>query len=187
MAVNLSFTSLGARQGVTPLAVNALLMQLFLLFSYVMDGFAYAGEAIGGRYYGAHNREAFVATVRRLFVWGGVVAALFTVAYAVGGRAFLSLLTDDATVKAAAADYFPWALAIPLVGVAAFIWDGVFIGVTATRLMLLSSAVAAAAFFAVSLGLFQPMGNHALWLGMTVFLFSRGVVQTVAYFAKRWF
>lgn len=187
VAVNLSFTSLGARQGVTPLAVNALLMQLFLLFSYVMDGFAYAGEAIGGRYYGAHNSEAFVATVRRLFVWGGVVAALFSVAYAVGGRAFLSLLTDDTTVKAAAADYFPWALAIPLVGVAAFIWDGVFIGVTATRLMLLSSAVAAAAFFAVSLGLFQPMGNHALWLGMTVFLLSRGVVQTVAYFAKRWF
>lgn len=180
VAVNLYFTSAGARQGATVLAVNAMLMQLFLLFSYVMDGFAYAGEALGGRYFGAHNRSAFADTVHRLFLWGLLVTVLFTAVYAIGGTAFLSLLTDDAHVIAASRDYLPWALAIPVAGCAAFVWDGLFIGMTATRLMLLSSALSAFAFFAVAVGLFPVMGNHALWLAMLVFLAMRGLVQTVA-------
>ncbi len=180
VAVNLYFTSAGARQGATVLAVNAMLMQLFLLFSYVMDGFAYAGEAVGGRYFGARNRRAFADTVRRLFLWGLLVTVLFTAVYAIGGNAFLSLLTDDAHVIAVSGEYFPWALAIPVAGCAAFVWDGLFIGMTATRLMLLSSALSAAAFFAVAIGLFPLMGNHALWLALLVFLAMRSLVQTVA-------
>lgn len=181
VAVNLYFTSIGARQGATILAVNTMLMQLFLLFSYVMDGFAYAGEAVGGRCFGARNRAAFTDTVHRLFVWGSLVTVAFTVIYAIGGRAFLRLLTDNETVIAAASGYYPWALAIPTIGCAAFIWDGIFIGMTATRIMLLSSVLGAAAFFATVLGLFPVIGNHALWLAMLAFLAVRGIVQTVAY------
>lgn len=178
VAVTLFFTSAGASQGVIVLAVNTLLMQFFTLFSYVMDGFAYAGEALSGRYIGARNRNAFMDTTRRLFAWGGAMALLFTLMYALGGNAFLGLLTDDREVIAAADTYFYWALAIPAAGIAAFIWDGIFIGATATRPMLLSMAVAAAGFFALYYGLRPLLGNHALWLAFLTYLFLRGVVQT---------
>ena len=102
VAVTLFFTSAGASQGEIILAVNTLLMQLFTLFSYVMDGLAYAGEALSGRYIGARNREAFTDTVRHLFGWGAVIAVLFTLVYALGGNAFLGLLTDDKEVIAVA-------------------------------------------------------------------------------------
>ena len=102
VAVNLFFVSAGATQGTVVLAVNTLLMQLFTLFSYVMDGFAYAGEALCGKYAGAGDRTGFHATVRRLFVWGAILTTAYTAVYALGGNTFLSLLTDDAPVLAAA-------------------------------------------------------------------------------------
>lgn len=113
VAVTLFFTSAGASQGEIILAVNTLLMQLFTLFSYVMDGLAYAGEALSGRYIGARNREAFTDTVRHLFGWGAVIAVLFTLVYALGGNAFLGLLTDDKEVIAVADTYFIGRLPCP--------------------------------------------------------------------------
>lgn len=181
VAVNLFFTSAGARQGAVILAVNTVLMQLYLLFSYFMDGFAYAGEAICGHYYGAGNNAAVRATVRRLFLWGAVVVAVFTAVYALGGEGFLHLLTDDNTVIAASGEYFPWALAVPLAGVAAFVWDGVFIGLTATRGMLVSSVIAAVAFFSTYFLLQPSLGNHALWLAQIVYLSMRGIIQSVIF------
>lgn len=178
VAVTLFFTSAGASQGEIILAVNTLLMQLFTLFSYVMDGFAYAGEALSGRYIGARNREAFTDTVRHLFGWGVVMAVFFTLVYALGGNAFLGLLTDDKEVIAAADTYFYWALAVPAVGIAAFIWDGIFIGATATRGMLLSMATAVASFFVLYYGLHPVLANHALWLAFLTYLLMRGVMQT---------
>lgn len=178
VAVTLFFTSAGASQGEIILAVNTLLMQLFTLFSYVMDGFAYAGEALSGRHIGARNREAFTDTVRHLFGWGVVMAVLFTLVYALGGNAFLGLLTDDKEVIAAADTYFYWALAVPAVGIAAFIWDGIFIGATATRGMLLSMATAAVSFFVLYYGLHPVLANHALWLAFLTYLLMRGVMQT---------
>ena len=181
VAVNFYFLSAGASAGAVVLAVNTLLMQLFTLFSYVMDGFAYAGEALCGRLYGARNVAGFRRMVSRLFVWGVCVALAYTAVYAAGGRAFLSLLTDSGQVVSAASRYMWWAVAIPLCGVAAFVWDGVFIGITATRGMLLSSAVAAAVFFVVQQLLCPMMHNHALWLAFLSFLATRGIVQTVIY------
>ena len=178
VAVTVFFTSTGATYGDVVLAVNTLLMQLFTLFSYVMDGFAYAGEALSGRYIGARNREAFTDTVRHLFGWGAVIAVLFTLVYALGGNAFLGLLTDDKEVIAVADTYFYWALAVPAVGIAAFIWDGIFIGATATRGMLLSMAAAAVSFFILYYGLHPVLANHALWLAFLTYLLMRGVVQT---------
>ena len=178
VAVTLFFTSAGAAQGDVVLAVNTLLMQLFTLFSYVMDGFAYAGEALSGRHIGARNHAAFRLTVRRLFLWGAGMAAAFTLLYAVGGEAFLGLLTDEREVIAASQDYFYWAIAIPVAGVTAFTWDGIFIGATATRGMLASMAVAAACFFALYFGLRESLGNHALWLAFIAYLATRGIVLT---------
>lgn len=181
VGVNLYFTSAGARQGAVILSVNTVIMQLYLLFSYIMDGFAYAGEAMGGRYYGADNGVAFRNTVHRLFGWGLLMAVLFTVVYGCGGSLFVRLLTNEENVITASATYLPWAWLIPFAGVAAFIWDGIFIGITATRWMLLSSVVSAVCFFLIEILASPYWGNHALWLAMIVYLAMRGVVQTIVY------
>ena len=185
VAVNLYFLSAGSRQGALILAANTLLMQLFLLYSYIMDGFAYAGEALSGKYLGAGNHAALWKTIRHLFGWGGAVVVIFTSAYALWGPSFLTLLTDDATVIHTATDYFPWAVAVPLAGMAAFIWDGVYIGTTYTRGMLISSVIASAVFFLVYLLLRSVWGNHALWLAFILFLLVRGIVQTVLVFFSK--
>ena len=179
VAVTMYFTTAGAAQGEVVLAVNTLLMQFFILYSFVMDGFAYAGEAMSGRFIGAGNREALTDTIRRLFVWGGATMLAFTAAYAFGGNVIVGLLTDDRGVVAAASDYFGWAVAIPAAGMAAFIWDGVFIGATATRLMLASMAVAALSFFVLFFSLRPALGNHGLWIAFLSYLFLRGAMQTL--------
>ncbi|MBR1687762.1 MAG: MATE family efflux transporter [Prevotella sp.] len=181
VAVNLYFTAAGARQGAVVLAVNTLLMQLYLLFSYILDGFAYAGEALGGRFWGAGDRQAVSDVVRRLFGWGGAMVVLFTLVYVIGGLPFLRLLTDEPQVVEAARPYVFWAYLIPAAGVAAFVWDGLFIGFTATRGMLWSSVLAAAVFFATAEGLVPQWGNHGLWMAMIVYLLVRGWVQTFIY------
>lgn len=177
-SVMLFFTSAGSRSGDIILAVNTLLMQFYLLFSYVMDGFAFAGEALSGKRKGAGNYVALHATVRRLFRWGAVLTVAFTVVYVLCGQLFVSLLTDDGQVRAASADYLPWAVAVPAFGVMAFLWDGVFIGMTLTRGMLVSSFVATLLFFALYVLLFPVLGNHGLWIAFMVYLFMRGVIQT---------
>ena len=181
VAVNLYFTSAGAQQGTLVLAVNTLLMQLFTIFSYFMDGFAYAGEALAGRYYGAGNQKMLQSVVRCLFGWGTAMVVLFTLLYGVGGETFLTLLTSDHEVISASSEYFVWALLIPVCGMAAFVWDGIFIGITATRGMLEACFLAALAFFAIWFLGRNALGNHALWLALNIYLLLRGVVQTIVY------
>lgn len=177
VAVTTFFTSTGARQGDVVLAVNTLLMQLFTLFSYIMDGFAYAGEALAGRFIGARNKNGLNRMIQLLFIWGIGLSLLFTLLYAFGGREFLALLTDDQSVIAESERYFYWVLAVPLCGFAAFLWDGILIGATATRLMLYAMAIASAAFF-ILFYIFSPtMGNHALWMAFLVYLVLRGLLQ----------
>lgn len=106
------------------------------------------------------------------------MAGLFTVAYAIGGDTFLGLLTDELRVIDAARSYLGWALAIPMVGMAAFIWDGIYIGATNTRGMLQSMAAASACFFLLYYGLYHAWGNHALWLAFLSYLGVRGIMQT---------
>lgn len=178
VAVTTYFTSRGAEQGDIILAVNTLMMQLFTLYSYIMDGFAYAGEALTGRYVGAHNQADLRRMIRTLFAWGIGLALAFTLLYGIGGSSFLSLLTNEQEVLNASSDYFYWVLAIPLAGMAAFLWDGIYIGATASRQMLYSMLVASVSFFILQ-GIFQQrMGNHALWMAFIAYLFLRGLVQT---------
>lgn len=183
VAVTLFFTSAGAAQGEVVLAVNTLLMQLFTLFSYIMDGFAYAGEALAGRYIGAGNRPELHRTVRRLFGWGIGLSVAFTLLYALGGQAFMGVLTNEASVIHEADTYFYWVLAIPLAGFSAFLWDGIFIGATATRQMLYAMFVASVSFFILYYSLHHLLGNHALWLAFIVYLALRGAMQ--AFLAKK--
>ena len=177
VAVTVFFTSAGAAQGEVVLAVNTLLMQLFTLFSYIMDGFAYAGEALAGKHIGANNRIALRQMIRQLFGWGIGLSLAFTLLYGIGGEGFLGLLTNEPNVIAASSTYFYWVLAIPLAGFAAFLYDGIFIGATATHLMLRAMVVASAAFFLIYFGCRGVLGNHALWLAFIAYLSLRGIIQ----------
>ncbi len=186
VAVNLYFTSAGARQGAVILSVNTVMMQLYLFFSYFMDGFAYAGEALGGKAYGARNATAFHETLRRLWMWTLIVATAYTLLYIIGGQWIVGLLTDEPQVIETTRDYLYWAWLIPAAGCVAFIWDGVFIGTTATRGMLVSSFLSALAFFAIChISLLFPHSslpeNHFLWLAMVIYLAMRGILQTIWY------
>ena len=177
IAVTTYFTSVGASQGDVILAVNALLMQFFVIFSYIMDGFAYAGEAVGGMYYGAKDLANFKVFTKVLFGWGLVLSVLFTLVYLFFGQVFLGVLTDDLEVLEVARTYFPYALAIPLLGFGAFLYDGLFIGATATRGMLVAVARASVGFFVCKFTLFPIWGNHALWISFLLYLLLRGVIQ----------
>jgi MATE family multidrug resistance protein len=181
VGVNLFFTAASARQGAVILSVNTVLLQLFLFFSYFMDGFANAGEALCGRYYGAQEREMFRLTLRQLFLWALLVTILFTALYVGGSHVIVALLTDDTDVRHVAREYLPWVWLIPAAGAAAFIWDGVFVGITDSRGMLFTTLLATVAFAAVYLLTRTVMGNHGLWLAQIVYLALRGLSQTVWY------
>ena len=177
VAVTMYFTSAGAAQGDVVLAVNTLLMHFFTFFSYIMDGFAYSGEALAGKYIGANDRPALQQMIHHLFVWGIGLALASTLIYGIGGKEFLSLITNEQNVIAASSTYFYWVLAIPLAGFAAFLYDGIFIGATATGLMLRAMFVASVAFFGIYFGCRGLIGNHALWLAFITYLALRGIMQ----------
>lgn len=175
--VNLFFTSFGSRQGTLMLSANTLLLTLFTLTSFFLDGLAYAAEALGGKYCGAADRKAFSTLTRRLFLWGVIVAIAFTLVFAFGGKPLLHLLTSEHDVISTALPYLPWAVAIPIAGVTAFLLDGLFIGLTATRPMLWSTTLAAVVFFALYFALAPTLHNHALWLALIAYLAMRGIVE----------
>jgi MATE efflux family protein len=177
VAVNLFFTSAGGKQGALMLSVNTLLMTMFTLFSYFMDGFAYAGEALSGKLYGANDKVGFLKMVRSLFIFGGIMVVLFTSVYIFSGINFLRLLTDAEDVVQASTPYLIWVYFIPLAGVAAFIYDGIFIGMTETKGMLIPSAIAMACFFAFYYVAESSLGNNALWIAFLLFLSFRGILQ----------
>ena len=167
------------------LAVDALLLQFFTLFSYIMDGFAYAGESLVGRHIGARQQRHLKLAVRLLILWGMALTVLFTGLYAAFGTQFLHIFTDQQAVIAAAKDYMYWVLVIPVCGFAAFLFDGIFIGATATRTMRNAMFVATAAFFTVYYSLKCHAGadldehswNNILWLAFMVYLTLRGLLQ----------
>lgn len=181
VAVTTWFTRAGAQMGDLVLAANTLLLQLFYLFSYVMDGFANAGEALSGKFHGASQPRQFSKTVGSLFLWGIVLTLFFTMLYWVGGAPFLGLFSNDTSVVEKAVEFLPWALAVPVCGFAAFLWDGVFIGTTSTRSMLLSMIIATIVFFALWYSLKDSLQNNGLWLAFVSYLLVRGLAQTAFY------
>jgi MATE family multidrug resistance protein len=187
-AVFTFITAAGSHIGDEVLAVNNLLMQFFTLFSYIMDGFAYAGESLVGRYIGAREGKNLRSAVRLLLAWGLALTVAFTAAYAIGGEWFLAIFTNQQSVIDAAGDYMFWVLAVPVCGFAAFLFDGIFIGATASRTMRNAMFVATAAFFAIYFGfktiavstyetLNTQAWNNILWTAFMVFLVLRGVLQ----------
>lgn len=176
VAVTLWFTRSGSAEGARILAANTLLLQIFTLFSYFMDGFAYSGEALCGRFSGAGDKKSLHRCISTLIVIGAVFALLFTGITAATGRHGLALLTSDTAVVDDAMVYLPWAIAVPAFGFLAFTYDGICIGLTHTRAMLLSMVSATVAFFTTWAIMTPHMGNNGLWASFIIYLGVRSAV-----------
>lgn len=181
--ITMAVTSMGAKMGTGILAANTVLMQFFHIYSFFMDGFAFAGEALSGKAAGAHDRAGLRLTVRALLLWGGGVMLCFATVYALAGGSIASFITDDAGTLRLCSRYLFWTCVLVAGGAAAFIWDGVYIGLTATRAMLLSTATGAGAF-ALMVWLLPGDANDVLWGGFSAYLLLRGAVLWLRYPAE---
>lgn len=160
----------------TILAVNSILMQFFMFFSFLIDGFAHASEALTGRFIGSNDRGSLRRSIRLLFLWGAGISVVFTLLYLVGGEFIFRALTNNPEVISNARPYYFWVVMVPLVSFSAFLWDGIFIGATAgpemRNAMLVSTLVV---FFPAYFLAGRFMGNHGLWLAFILFMVARGV------------
>lgn len=191
MVVYVGYTSLASRYGDEELAVSSILMKFFMFFSYFVDGFAYAGEALVGKEFGRSRADALndkmSATgslndvVRLLFNWSIGVGLLFTAVYAVWGDECIALMTSDSGVIAAAKPYMGWLIAMPIVSALAFMWDGVFVGATAGVQIRNAMIWAALAFVIGYITTFSWWGPQALYIAYFAHLFAR-----VAYLTVEW-
>jgi len=178
------FTAKSAASGDSVLAANSILMQLWMVVSYGVDGFAYAAESLVGRFFGARDLVSLKKAIWHLFAWGMGLSLLASLTYWLFGRPILGLFTDKQDVILVAMAFFGWTIAAPVVNAVCFVWDGVFIGATATRAMLLSMVLATLVFFLPIYYLTRgSLGNHSLWLAMTGFMAVRGITLTL--YAKK--
>jgi MATE family multidrug resistance protein len=168
------FAHLGARQGDTTLAANALLLNFQTFMAYGLDGFAHAAEALVGAAIGARDRHAFRQAVKVTMFWSGLGALGFALVYWSAGTWIIERLTDQAAVRFTAETYLPWAALSPVISVWGFLLDGVFIGATRTRELMVSMTLSFAVFVAASWAFMTLYGNHGLWAALLVFMAVRG-------------
>lgn len=177
MVVYVGFTSIASKYGDTELAVSSILMKLFMFFSFFVDGFAYAGEALVGKAIGEQKRVGGV--VRLLFNWSIGVGLLFTVLYAVFGSAMIGTMTTDTQVLSVAPRYIGWLIAMPIISTLAFMWDGVYVGAT-EGVHIRNSMIWAAGAFVLSYVTFRGLwGIQALYIAYFAHLIARVVYLTV--------
>ena len=169
------FTTLSARQGDVVLAANAVLLNFVIFFNFAYDGFAFAAEALTGRALGARRRADLARAIRACLLWCLALALLTLAVYGVAGAPIVRVLTDLEDVRAVAYDYLPWLIALPLVAVWGIFFDGVFTGVTRTADMRNTMMLAFVVFVPCAWLLREPMGNHGLWLAMTLLYAVRGI------------
>ncbi len=174
------FNNQSAKLGDDMLAVNMILMQFFYIFSYFTDGFAYAGEALVGRFTGAHDAKQLRQTVKLLLIWGFVIALPFTLLYALFPDWFIGLISDQPEIAMQAKPYHIYMILIPFITFAAFLWDGIYIGATAARAIRNTMIISAlCVFLPASLLLMPHFGNHGLWIAFLLFMVARGLSMTL--------
>lgn len=160
--IYMGYTIIASAFGDVLLACSSIMMQLLMIFSYFTDGFAYAGEALSGRFIGAQDRVMLRKTVRYVFVWSMSIAVFSIGGYALTGEPLVRLFTSDDAVVETCRRFLPWLLVMPPLGCAAFTWDGIYLGATASRSLFLSMAVALLGFFATWFGWRWLCGGAAL-------------------------
>jgi MATE family multidrug resistance protein len=187
MVVYVGFTSLASKYGDIELAVSTIMMKLFMLFSYFVDGFAYAGEAlvgkeIGYRESGIGNRESGIGrVVRLLFAWSLGVGVLFTIVFALCSDEFFRAMTSDVTVLARLEDYTGWLIAMPIVSTLAFMWDGVYTGATAGKQIRNGMIYAAVSFVICYLATYNWLGIQGLYIAYFAHLVARVLYLTFSW------
>ena len=189
MVVYVGFTSLASQYGDVELAVSTIMMKLFMLFSYFVDGFAYAGEALVGKYIGL-NQESGVRNqdksdvsrvVRLLFAWSLGVGVLFTLIFALWSGGFYRAMTSDTTVLARLADYTAWLIAMPIVSTLAFMWDGVYAGATAGKQIRNAMIYAAFAFVIGYLATYPYLAVMSIYIAYFAHLAARVLYLTFSW------
>jgi MATE family multidrug resistance protein len=175
------FTGQAAKAGDVILAANAVLQHFLNISSYLLDGFAFATEALTGRAIGASDRASFRQAIRLSSVWAVGIAAAVSAGYLAGGGAIIDFMARDGAVREAARIYLPWAVAAPLMGVACFQLDGIFIGATRTADMRNMMIVSLAAFLGAWAVLTPLYGNHGLWASIMVFFIARALTLAAFY------
>ena len=183
MIVYVGFTSLSSLYGDTDLAVCSILMKLFMLFSYFVDGFAYAGEALVGKYVGeqqvhSQKESSLARVVRLLFIWSLGVGCLFTLIFALLASPIYHIMTSDLLVLNRLADFTPWLVAMPIISTLAFMWDGVFAGATAGKQIRNAMIYAAIGFVVGYVALYHWWGIQALFVGYFLHLLARVLYLT---------
>ena len=162
----------------TILAVNSILMQFFMFFSFLIDGFAHASEALTGKFIGAKDRASLSKTIKLLFIWGTGISLFFTGVYLLGGKLIFRALTNNPEVIANARPYFFWVVMVPLASYAAFLWDGIYIGATAGKQMRNAMLISTLFIFFPAYFLASKfMGNHGLWFAFILFMIARGITM----------
>ncbi len=179
MLVMTFFTAISANKSTLILDANTVLFQFFIFFSYYIDGFAYATESLTGKYKGRKDKNSLIKIIKKIFLWSLYSSIVFSIIYIFLGKYIIQILTSQPEIIDYASKYFFWVLIIPIISFSAFIWDGVFVGITASKEMRNSMLIASLlVFFPVYFLLENKIGNNALWLAMILFLFSRGLIQT---------
>ena len=192
ITVYIGFTMISARYGDMMLAVGAILMKLLMIFSYFTDGFAYAGEALTGRFIGEGSPEGVRSTIRQTFLWCLGVTALFFLVYGVGGVPLLRLMTSDPSVVDAGREFIPWLLLMPVIGCPAFTWDGIFMGATASKDLRNSTAWCVVGFFGVwfiGIGLLKAVQGtvpETLAIHLLMAAYFAHLLVRAAYLTLRW-
>lgn len=178
LLVYTGFTALSATYGDKLLAVSTIMMKLMLLYSYMVDGFAYAGEALTGRYVGSRDMTSLKRAVKLLFAWTFIIAAISTLAYLFAGEPIFRLLTNNAEVLEASGPFMPWLLVVPVISCVAFMWDGIYIGATASSAIRNTMIVSAAGFFITYYATKGVIGIQALYLAYSAHLIIRSIMMT---------
>ncbi|MGD9488687.1 MAG: MATE family efflux transporter [Calditrichaceae bacterium] len=178
------FTAKSAEFGDDILAVNTILLQLWMIFSYGIDGFAFAAESLIGRFMGSGNREQLRFAVRRIFAWGIGMGIIFMMVYLLFGKQIISLFTNKIYLVDLAMIYLGWTIFAPFLNSFSYIWDGIYIGATASAAMRNSMMLSTfLVFLPVWFLTGNDIGNHGLWLAMVSFMVTRAISLT--FMAKR--
>jgi len=179
LGVYAGFTSIAAEYGNTLLAVSTIMMKLMLLYSYFIDGFAFAGEALTGKYIGAKDGNNLRKAIKLIFIWCLSIGLISTIGYYFGGEALFRLMTNNEDVVSAASEFLPWLLIVPMAGCVGFTWDGIYAGATSS-VALRNVMIVSVIFFFLAYFVFRgSMGIQALWLGYTLHLIVRSLLMTI--------
>ncbi|MCP4437949.1 MAG: MATE family efflux transporter [Aureispira sp.] len=168
----------------TILAVNIVLMQFLSWMSFGVDGFAFAAESLVGKYHGAKQPKKLQKAIKLSFVWGMFFALLYSLSYWLFGNSILSIFTDQEAILTEAQTFLFWMWIYPILGTPCYIWDGIFVGLTASKAMRNSMFLAITTYFLSYYWLVDYWGNHGLWLALLLFLVARGLFQSVLYYKR---